>query len=98
MKIDTRTVVRTILMILTWINMFLATQGLSPIPLNEQEISVILMVIMNGWTWFKNNNITVEAHWAQAKLDKYKAEKKYNKATGSTPTINHFDETHGGTL
>lgn len=83
MKVDTKTVVRTVVMILTWVNMYLATLGISPIPVNEQEISIILMIIVNLWTWYKNNNISVEAQWAQAKLDKYKAEKKYNKATGT---------------
>lgn len=76
---DRGTQIRTVLMILSWINMYLARKGMSPIPVNEEEIGLILMIGTSIWAWWKNNNFTKNAQQAQEfkdKLDKGEVEFK----------------------
>lgn len=91
---DIGTLVRTIALLLSFVNMYLAQKGLSPIPVGEEEISFIITVGISIWAWWKNNNITPEAKKAQAVLEKTKADKKFYKQTGTTIE----DEFTGGNL
>lgn len=82
---ETGTIVRTILLIMVWINQALALNGISPIPVDEVTISTVITGVVSLIAWWKNNNFTKEAKWGQAKTDKYKAEKRMSKATGYAP-------------
>lgn len=82
---DTGTIVRTILLIMVWVNQALALKGISPIPVDEVTISTVITGIVSLIAWWKNNNFTKEAKWGQEKINKYKAQKKMAKATGYAP-------------
>ncbi|WP_142297961.1 phage holin, partial [Staphylococcus aureus] len=55
---DIGTIVRTILLIVAWINQFLAIKHISPIQVDEVFISTVVTGIVSIWTWWKNNNFT----------------------------------------
>ncbi|UIF32772.1 phage holin [Staphylococcus aureus] len=82
---DIGTIVRTILLIVAWINQFLAIKHISPIPVDEVFISSIILTVVALYTTYKDNPTSQEGKWANQKLKKYKAESKYRKATGQAP-------------
>ncbi len=82
---DTGTIVRTILLVMVWVNQALALNGISPIPVDEVTISTVITGIVSLVAWWKNNNFTKEAKWGQEKTNKYKAQKKMAQATGASP-------------
>lgn len=58
---DKGTIVRTVLLALTWINVFLQQNDLQPVPyLDEEQISLGLALVVSIWAWFKNNYITLK--------------------------------------
>lgn len=58
MRTDVGSIVRTIVFILAWVNQFLATKHISPIPVDEVTISSIITGAISLWTWWKNNNFS----------------------------------------
>lgn len=55
------TVVRTVILVIAWLNMLLSHYGLNTIPvLNEVIVADILAGIATIWTWFKNNYVTIK--------------------------------------
>ena len=82
---NTGTIVRTILLIMAWINQALALNGISPIPVDEVAISTVITGIVSLIAWWKNNSFTKEAKWADEKKNKYKAQKNMAQATGYAP-------------
>lgn len=85
------TIVRFTVLILALVNQFLASKGLSPIPVDEETISTIITTVIGLYVAYKDNPTSKEGQWANQKLKKYKAEKKYQKATGKAPVINTED-------
>ncbi|APT17135.1 phage holin [Staphylococcus epidermidis] len=73
MKTDVGSIVRTIVFILAWVNQFLATKHISPIPVDEVTISSIITGAISLWTWWKNNNFSHAAQKGQQKLHEVKA-------------------------
>lgn len=58
---DKGTLIRTIILIIVWINVVLEQNGLQPIPvLNEEAVALGLTAIVSVWVWFKNNYITAK--------------------------------------
>jgi len=58
---DKGTIVRTILMVVVWLNVILQKNGLQPIPfLDEETVSTALAFVVSIWAWFKNNYITAK--------------------------------------
>lgn len=58
---DKGTVVRTVSLIIVWINVWLEQVGLNAIPVvSEETIALGLTTIVSIWTWFKNNYITLK--------------------------------------
>ncbi|MEF3330548.1 phage holin [Oceanobacillus oncorhynchi] len=58
---DKGTIVRTVVLVIVWINMLLSNYGLQPIPVvSEDVIAEILAGVVTIWTWFKNNYVTVK--------------------------------------
>lgn len=96
---ETGTLIRTIVLALALLNQTLVLSGYSPLPFDDAQVEQFITILFTTgasiWSWWKNNNITTEARWSQQKLNKYKAEKKYSKATGS---YKQNDDIHGDTL
>lgn len=82
MKTDVGSIVRTIVFILAWVNQFLATKNISPIPVDEVTISSIITGAVSLWTWWKNNNFSHAAQKGQQKLHEVKAG---TNSTGGAP-------------
>jgi SPP1 family holin len=58
---DKGTIVRTIALAITWVNMLLSNNGLEVIPVvSEETISEILAGVVTVWAWFKNNYVTLK--------------------------------------
>ena len=89
------TIVRFSILILALINQFLASKGISPIPVDEETISTIITAIIGLYVGYKDNPTSKEGKWANQKLQKYKAEKKYQKATGKAPVQINTDDNEG---
>lgn len=64
------TIVRTIVMLISLINMVCAVMGWTPIDIDEdaiyQIVSSIAAVLTTIWAWWKNNSFTAEAQEADA--------------------------------
>lgn len=88
MKTDVGSIVRTIMFILAWVNQFLATKHISPIPVDEVTISSIITGAISLWTWWKNNNFSHAAQKGQQKLYEVKAG---TDSTGGAPQMNGDD-------
>lgn len=88
MKTDVGSIVRTIVFILAWVNQFLATKNISPIPVDEVTISSIITGAVSLWTWWKNNNFSHAAQKGQQKLHEVKAR---TNSTGGAPQTNGDD-------
>ncbi|MGC7620626.1 phage holin [Staphylococcus epidermidis] len=88
MKTDVGSIVRTIVFILAWVNQFLATKHISPIPVDEVTISSIITGAVSLWTWWKNNNFSHAAQKGQQKLHEVKAG---TDSTGGAPQTNGDD-------
>ena len=73
MKIDNGTLVRTILLILAWVNQILAMNHISPIPVDEMTICTVITGVFSLWAWWKNNNFTHAAKKGQEKIHEVKA-------------------------
>ncbi|SFP11826.1 phage holin [Salibacterium halotolerans] len=74
--LDAGTVTRTIIMVVAFINQGLAIFGQSPLPIDEQNLELFVSFIFSAVTaviaWWKNNNFTKEAKWAQEYLESKK--------------------------
>ncbi|MHA6806358.1 phage holin [Staphylococcus capitis subsp. urealyticus] len=81
---DTGTIVRTILLILAWVNQILAMNHISPIPVDEMTISTVITGIISLVAWWKNNNFTHAAHKGQQKIHEVKAG---TASTGGAPQM-----------
>ncbi|PKF64189.1 phage holin [Staphylococcus epidermidis] len=88
MRTDVGSIVRTIVFILAWVNQFLATKHISPIPVDEVTISSIITGAVSLWTWWKNNNFSHAAQKGQQKLHEVKAG---TNSTGGAPQTNGDD-------
>ena len=88
MKTDVGSIVRTIVFILAWVNQFLATKNISPIPVDEVTFSSIITGAVSLWTWWKNNNFSHAAQKGQQKLHEVKAG---TNSTGGAPQTNGDD-------
>ncbi|HDG9543821.1 TPA: phage holin [Staphylococcus aureus] len=82
---DAKVITRYIVLILALVNQFLANKGISPIPVDEESVSSIILTVVALYTTYKDNPTSQEDKWANQKLKKYKAENKYRKATGQAP-------------
>ncbi|MEN1969953.1 phage holin [Lentibacillus sp. N15] len=68
-KPDKGTWVRTVTLIITWVNMVLVKYDLQPIPVVDDEtISIILAGVTTMWAWFKNNYLTLTGRKQKAEL------------------------------
>jgi len=67
-RIETGTIIRTVLLALALLNQSLVLAGYSPIPFEDAQVEVFLTGAFTAvtaiWTWWKNNDITRKARKA----------------------------------
>lgn len=71
-KIETGTIIRTVLLGIALLNQILTLIGKSPLPFTQEEtaqgISMIVTAGASLWAWWKNNSFTQKAIEADEKL------------------------------
>lgn len=59
------TIIRTVILVVAFINAGLALFGKSPLPFDNEEITNVISYIFTAgaaiWTWWKNNSFTQKA-------------------------------------
>lgn len=64
-KINAGTIARTIVLALALVNQCLALAGISPIPIEDEQVVTIIStcwtVAASLWSWWKNNSFTPAA-------------------------------------
>ncbi len=94
MKMTIGAAVRFIVLILAIINQWLATKNISPIPVDEDSISSILLTIVALYTAYKDNPVTKEGHEANIEMK----QKKLDKKQGTTPTVDATQDNKDGKI
>ncbi|KYG30414.1 phage holin [Alkalihalobacillus trypoxylicola] len=60
---DKGTIVRTIALVITWMNIVLVNKELQPIPvIDDETIAYGLAFFVSVWAWFKNNYVTAKGN------------------------------------
>ena len=76
-KISAGTIARTIILLLALINQCLSMAGVSPLPIEDEQVETILTtawtVIAAIWAWWKNNSFTQAALAGDALKNEIKA-------------------------
>lgn len=74
------TIIRTVLLILALINQFLSIMGISPLPIEDEQltefISLGFTIATSVWAWWKNNSFTRAAVIADEYLESIRGENK----------------------
>lgn len=68
MKMTIGAAVRFIVLILALINQWLATKNISPITVDEDSISSIILTCVALYSWYKNNPTSKEGHNANIEM------------------------------
>lgn len=73
-KVETGTIVRTVVLVFALANQALTICGYNPFPFSEEEVgqavSMVLTVAAALWAWWKNNSFTQAAIEADEQLHK----------------------------
>lgn len=85
MKTTVGAAARFIVLILAIINQWLANNDISPIPVDEDSISSIILTIVALYTAYKDNPTTKEGHSANIEMKQKKINKKQNGSNGKAP-------------
>ena len=68
-----KAIINLIVMAVLTINAGLTAKGINPIPFDESAVTEVLTYIASAaaaiWAWWKNNNITKNAQYAQKALN-----------------------------
>ena len=76
-KISVGTIARTIILLLALINQCLSMAGVSPLPIEDEQVETIITtawtVIAAVWAWWKNNSFTQAALAGDALKNEIKA-------------------------
>lgn len=80
MKPDKAVLLRTVALLVAWVNMILTARGWSVLPFSEAEVadgvSFILAFAATLWAWWKNNSVSPEARLADEYMHALKAHNK----------------------
>ena len=76
---EVKVIARYIVLIMAIVNQFLANRGLSPIPVDEETISTIVLAGIGLYTAWKDNPTSKEGQWANKKLKNTKLRKSIVK-------------------
>lgn len=73
-----KAIIRLLVQVILMINMILTAAGKNPIPIDESQLTEFLTYFVTGlgtvWIWWKNNNLTEAAQYAQETLEVLKSE------------------------
>lgn len=77
MKVETGTIVRTVVLIFALVNQLLTATGKNPLPFSEEEVyqagTAVITAITAVVAWWKNNSFSKEALKADQYLQSMKA-------------------------
>lgn len=69
-------IVRLVALVILMLNQALVTLGYNPLPFSDEQIyeaiSIVAVVAVAIWNWWKNNNVTEEALSGQAEVERLK--------------------------
>ncbi len=73
-----KAIINLVVMAVLTINAGLTAKGINPIPFDESAVTEVLTYIASGaaavWAWWKNNNVTKNAQYAQESLNALKSD------------------------
>jgi SPP1 family holin len=58
---DKMMIIRTAILLLAWLNQYLVINGNSPLPINSEEITILITFAASMWAWWKNNDVRYKA-------------------------------------
>ena len=68
---DKGTLIRTIILVLTWVNVWLTQNGYETIPVvGEEQVALGLASAASVWAWFKNNYVLAKGRKQREELKK----------------------------
>lgn len=77
-KERSKAIVRLVVQIIVTVNMILTMAGKNPLPFDETIFTEWLTALLLGastiWIWWKNNNVTKNAQYAQESLNALKTD------------------------
>ena len=69
-------IVRLVVLVILIVNQTLITLGYDPLPFSDEQIyeavSIVALVVMTLYSWWKNNNVTDIALVGQAEIERLK--------------------------
>ena len=75
-KESSKAIIRLIVAAILLVNSILTAKGINPIPFDENAFTDIATQVLAGlgciWVWWKNNNVTKSAQYAQESLKELK--------------------------
>lgn len=95
---ETTTIIRLAVLLLAIVNSFLASKGISPIPLEEELISNIILAVVAIYTTYKDTPISKEAKDAHKEMKVAKAEKQIAKNSGGAPVVDVDESENNGNI
>ena len=73
-------IVRLVALVILMLNQALVTLGYNPLPFSDEQIyeavSIVAVVGVTLWNWWKNNNVTDIALAGQAEIERIKGARK----------------------
>ena len=73
-------IVRLIVLVILILNQTLITLGYEPLPFSDEQVyqavSIVALVVMTLYSWWKNNNITDIALAGQSEIERIKGARK----------------------
>lgn len=73
-------IVRLVALVILMLNQALVTLGYNPLPFSDEQVyeavSIIAVVAVAIWNWWKNNNITDVALAGQSEIERIKGGRK----------------------
>lgn len=73
-------IVRLVVLVVLMLNQALVTLGYNPLPFSDEQVyeavSIIAVVTVAIWNWWKNNNVTDVAMAGQAEIERIKGARK----------------------
>ncbi|MEK4485900.1 phage holin [Psychrobacillus sp. FSL H8-0484] len=58
---DKMMIIRTVILLLAWLNQFLVMKGYKALPITNEDITFIITLLISIWAWWKNNDVRYKA-------------------------------------
>ena len=73
-------IVRLVVLVILIVNQTLITLGYEPLPFSDEQVyeavSIVALVVMTLYSWWKNNNVTDVALAGQSEIERIKGARK----------------------